>query len=104
MSEKWIINSIFLLKVVLFIILLVLALKVRSIILHRKPKYTKFLLFLVHATYFLAFFAIFFIEDFVNRSEIPKNLLYMVIGNILLLIPVIWFDHTDKADKSFIKK
>lgn len=96
MNEKWLINSIFLLRVLTIICALLISLKARKIILEKQPKFQSFYLLLIHVLYFVSFFGAILIDKIIAQQAIPKYLLYILIGDLVFLIIVLVINYTHK--------
>lgn len=98
MMEILTLNGTFLLKIVLMVILLIVTISVKNMILKKRPKHKKILLFISPVLYGLLSAEIFLTD--IDRENLLPNLFYgaiiiIVLATLAALIDAKWFTPKD---------
>ncbi len=99
MNEKWIINTIFLLKVFTIILALFATLKTRKILIEKNPKHIEVYSFLIQMFYMICVMMVFFLDDIVDQKGIPSVYIIMVVGNLIIAVVTFIIDYVIKKKK-----
>lgn len=99
MNEKWIINTIFLLKVFTIILALFATLKIRKILIEKNPKYIEVYSFLIQMFYMICVMMVFFLDEIVDQKGIPSVYIIMVVGNLIIAVVTFIIDYVIKKKK-----
>lgn len=99
MNEKWIINTIFLLKVFTIILALFATLKIRKILIEKNPKHIEVYSFLIQMFYMICVTMVFFLDEIVDQKGIPSVYIIMVVGNLIIAVVTLIIDYVIKKKK-----
>lgn len=99
MNEKWIINTIFLLKVFTIIFALFATLKIRKILIEKNPKHIEVYSFLIQMFYMICVMMVFFLDEIVDQKGIPSVYIIMVVGNLIIAVVTFIIDYVIKKKK-----
>lgn len=99
MNEKWIINTIFLLKVFTIILALFATLKIRKILIEKNPKHIEVYSFLIQMFYMICVMMVFFLDEIVDQKGIPSVYIIMVVGNLIIAVVTFIIDYVIKKKK-----
>lgn len=99
MNEKWIINTIFLLKVFTIILALFATLKIRKILIEKNPKHIEVYSFLIQMFYMICVTMVFFLDEIVDQKGIPSVYIIMVVGNLIIAVVTLIIDYVIKKKR-----
>lgn len=102
MNEKWIINTIFLLKVFTIIFALFATLKIRKILIEKNPKHIEVYSFLIQMFYMICVITVFFLDEIVDQKGIPSVYIIMVVGNLIIAVVTLIIDYVIKKKRKNI--